>query len=128
IEYLKKHSTILDLAWDDQWAGGAPVSVDEALSGNYDHIIVWHVELIAFDLARKVPERLVFVPMYDSSWEWQDSKWHALKGARIINFSWEQHTRARRLGLRSLHTQYFPNPDQFEPVKDFSDLRGFFWF
>ena len=128
IELLKKHSTVLDLLWDDRWAGGAPVSIDNALGGNYDHIFVFHVELIAFELARKAPERLLFVPMYDSTWEWPDSKWQALEGSRIVNFSWEQHTRARRLGLRSLHAQYFPNPDQFTPVKDFSDLRGFFWF
>lgn len=128
VEFLKNHSTILDLAWDDEWKGGAPVSVDEALNGNYDHIFVWQVERITFDLAQKVPDQLVFVPMYDSCWELPDSKLLALRHARIVNFSWDQHTRAQRLGLRSVHAQYFPDPAKFEPVKDFSDLRGFFWF
>jgi hypothetical protein len=128
IEFLKKHSTVLDLAWDDRWTGGAPVSIDNALNGNYDHIFVWQVEMPAFDLARKVPERLVFVPMYDSCFGLPDWEWDVLKRSRILNFSWDLHTRAQRLGLRSLHAQYFPNPDQFEPLKDFSDLRGFFWF
>ena len=128
IEFLKKHSTVLDLAWDDQWKGGAPVSIDQAVNGDYDHIFAWQVEKPALDLARKVPERLVFIPMYDSCWELPDLEWHALKRSRIVNFSWDQHTRAQQLGLRSLHVQYFPNPDQFEPVKDFTGLRGFFWF
>ena len=128
IELLKKHSTVLDLEWDDQWNGGPPVSIDKALSGGYENIIVWQVEWVTFDLIQKVPDQLLFVPMYDSCWELPDSKLLTLKGARILNFSWDQHTRAQRLGLQSLHTQYFPDPNQFEPVQDFSDLRGFFWF
>ncbi len=127
IKILAKNSTTLDFAWDEEWAHGAPVSIGDTIAKDYDHIFVFQVEKAAYALAAAVPERLVYIPMYDASLDLTDEQWQSLSNARIVNFSKTLHSKIGNLGLRSLYTQYFPDPDKFKTVTDFSNFCGFFW-
>lgn len=127
IELLRKHSSSLDIMWDESWNGGPDVSVQKAITGDYDRIFVWQMEAPAKAIAAEIPDRLVFVPMYDGCYDASDERWNEFRNVRILSFCWELHARLRRLGLPSLHSQYFPNPDDFKVVGDFTSLRGFLW-
>jgi hypothetical protein len=127
IDLLRKHSSSLDILWDESWNDGPSVSAKDILAGNYDRIFVWQMEEAAKAIAAKIPDRLIFVPMYDGCHDIPDDRWEPFRNVRILNFCWDLHARLRRLGLPSLHTQYFPNPDEFRVVEDFTSLQGFLW-
>jgi len=127
IEFLRNHSSTLEIVWDETWTGGPGLRIDDAIKNNYDHIFIFQMNEAAFSLAKEVPERLVFIPMYDGSHHVSDTKWKSMQYSRILSFSHTLHIRLRCLGLQSLYAQYYPNPNQHEIVKDFSNLRGFYW-
>lgn len=127
IEFLRKHSSTLDIVWDETWKGGAGLNISDTIKKNYDHIFVFQMNEAAFSIAKEVPEKLVFIPMYDASHQITNAKWRALEYSRILNFSRTLHVRMRCLGLQSIYAQYFPNPNLYEITQDFSELRGFYW-
>lgn len=127
IDMLRKHSKNVDVMVDESWAGGPELSVEAILSRSYDQIVVFQMTSITEALAKKVPERLVFVPMYDSSHSLPDRVWAGLSKVRMVNFSRTLHDLHRSFGMQSLYVQYFPNPADYSVVSGFKDLRGFFW-
>src|ERR1700682_2456693 len=78
VDFLKNHSNTLDVAWEEKWEGTPSISIPGILAGNYDRIFVFQLERVAAALARHVPERLIFVPMYDSCYQLNDGWWRSL--------------------------------------------------
>ncbi|MFO0677930.1 MAG: glycosyltransferase [Polyangiaceae bacterium] len=111
---------------DDRWNGGLAVDVDRIVGGGYDLVIVWQMELVAEDLARRgVP--FVFVPMWDSCRGLSDVWWRKLRTARVVSFAHALHERVSDLGVESIAVRYFPDPDAAGPPVTFDGLRAFFW-
>jgi len=125
IDLLREHH--VTIYFDYAFNGGASVDIESILNADYDLIVVFQVEYVALKIAQQLPERLIFVPMFDGARHLPPEAWAAFRNARIVNFSWTLHEHLQRLGVPSLRVQYFPDPNLFEPVTDFTALRGFFW-
>ncbi len=125
-DILTQHTELAEYL-DDSWRGGKPVDPREVAAGSYERIFVWQLTDIALALASLVPERVVFIPMWDSCSSLKQEFWVGLGQTRILSFCWSLHQRLREWNLDSYHTQYFPDPDKFQTVTDFSSLRGYLW-
>ena len=125
-DILTQH-TELDEYLDDGWRGGKSVDPREIAAGGYERIFVFQIADIAVALANLMPERVVFVPMWDGCSSLKQEFWAGLGQIRVLSFSWALHRRLREWNLDSFHTQYFPDPDKFLKVSDFSGLRGYLW-
>ena len=114
---------------DLHFPGGAwRYEIDEVVNGDYDLVICFQHEFYALPLvANNIPT--IIMPMYDGSGQIHSSYWKIFKeaGIRSVNFSKNLHQQQIKQGMESCYVQYFPNPEKFEQVKDFSTLRGFFW-
>jgi glycosyltransferase involved in cell wall biosynthesis len=126
-QLIRAHADTVDLIWDKGWIGGQPVTAETILSGDYDRVFVYQLPYVAMRLAKKIPDRVVFIPMYDAAYNLPDSFWKSLKRIPVLNLSWTLHSHVRKIGVNSLHTQYFPDPSHFKQVADFETHRGFFW-
>jgi hypothetical protein len=117
--------------WDDSWLGGESNYLDEVEGRQYDLVIVWQMEFVARDLARRArlnPSlHVLFVPMWDGCQGLGKDYWQELHNVRIISFSRTLHERLIGYGLTSCYAQYFPDPTRLAAVDDYSCRRGFFW-
>lgn len=127
IELIRKHSKTLDVIWDEEWIGGTPISIDDILKKDYDRVFVFQLPYVVFGLSDKIPEKLVYIPMYDAADGFTAAQWATLGNIPIFNLSRTLHVKLSLLGHISEYAQYFPDPDLFKPVEDYSDLKGFFW-
>ena len=125
-DILKQHTELAEYL-DDGWRGGSPVDPLVIAAGDYERIFVWQMADIALALASLVPERVVFIPMWDACSSLKQEFWAELGQIRVLSFCWALHQRLREWNLDSFHTQYFPDPDKFLKVNDFSGLRGYLW-
>jgi glycosyltransferase involved in cell wall biosynthesis len=125
-DFLQQHSRNLDLFADYSTIGGQGIDLVPIVEGSYDLIVVWQMERVAEWLVERVPERLVFVPMFDSACFLKRNFWTKFRNSRVLNFSWALHGLTQKLGIPSLRVQYFPDPSAFRRV-DFFDSRGFLW-
>src|SRR5690242_8996395 len=116
---------------DDWWIGvdaaGTAADIARILQGDYDRIIVWQVTRAAHRLAESVPEKTVFVPMWDEAVHLTDGDWARLSGIRTVSFCHAGHRRARENGVSSLYVRYYPDPEAFAVVTDFTTRRAFLW-
>lgn len=126
IDILKENNNVT-IYFDYTFNSGIGVDIAGILKADYDLIVVFQVETVAQKIAEWLPERLIFVPMFDSACFLPPEFWARLRNSRILNFSWALHVHLQRLEVPSLRVQYFPDPDLFEPVTDFSKLTGFLW-
>ncbi|MGB8277878.1 MAG: glycosyltransferase [Methylovirgula sp.] len=126
IDFLQQHSRKFDLFADHSIIGGPGVDLEPIAEGGYDLIVVWQMERVAQWFADRIPERLVFVPMYDGARHVEPQFWTAFRNSRVLNFSHALHELLQKLDAPSLSVQYFPDPAAFTRV-EFSDLHGFFW-
>jgi len=94
--------------------------------GAYDLVVLWQLDFLAPHYIA-AGYRTVVVPMYDASSSLPDLHFAMMREALFINFSASLHVRTVRLGCRSLHARYYPDPAAFAPVTDYSTPRGFFW-
>jgi hypothetical protein len=126
IEFLRHHSRKVDVFVDHSLVGGVAVDRELIAEAGYDLIVVWQMERVAEWFAARVPDRLLFIPMYDGARSLGPEFWAAFQNSRVLNFSYALHERVQALGVPSLRVQYFPDPSAFTPV-DFSEFRGFLW-
>ena len=124
-ELLAGHE--VDRFWDNSWETRRPFDIGPLMGKGYDLFIVWQLPEAAQRLLKQAGANVVFVPMWDGADTYSDADWRSLAGARILSFCHELHRTVTHLGLNSLYAQYWPDPAPFEPVEDFSTLRGFFW-
>ena len=124
-EVLAGHK--VDHFWDDSWQERPGVDIAPILAGQYDRIIVWQVEKPVERLLRHGAGNVVFVPMWDGANMMDVSDWRRLSGARVLSFCYELHRVVKLAGLASTYAQYWPDPNGFAEIADFSALRGFFW-
>ncbi len=127
LQLVSANARTVDLIWDEEWIGGRSVSIEAIVKADYDRVFVYQLPHIVSRLADKIPNRLVFIPMYDAVYELDKGFWTSLKKTPILNLSWTLHTHVKNMGVNSLHTQYFPNPAGFKPTENFKTLRGLFW-
>lgn len=92
IEFLTKHSRSLDVAFDESWMGGKGIQINDIENGDYDRIFVFQLDSVVSALARKLKDRLVFIPMYDGSAHLSEAWWKDIKDIPILSFSWTQHS------------------------------------
>jgi len=120
----------VELWWDDSWSGVKSDYINEVESRQYDLVIVWQMEFVARDLARRArlnPSlQVLFIPMWDGCQGLGEDYWRELDIVRILSFSRSLHERLLGHGLTSCYAQYFPDPTRF-PVADYRSRRGFFW-
>lgn len=125
-EFLRRHSRKFDLFADYSLVGGPSIELEPIANAGYDLIVVFQMELVAAWFAKRVPDRLVFIPMYDGARYLEQQFWATFQNSRVLNFSYTLHELLQRLGVPSLRVQYFPDPSIFTRV-EFSELHGFFW-
>ena len=120
----------VEIWWDDSWFGVGSDYIAEVESRQYDLVIVWQMEFVARDLARRArlnPSlQVLFIPMWDGCQGLGEDYWRELDIVRILSFSRSLHERLLGHGLTSCYAQYFPDPTRF-PVADYRSRRGFFW-
>jgi len=113
--------------YDDTWREGRSPDVREIAGQGYDITVVFQMEKVLLRLLQAGCPNLVFVPMWDSCCYLNEDYWHRIAPVRIVSFSRHLHEKLLRLGNRSAHFQYFPDPEGFATVRDFTSRRGFFW-
>ena len=123
-DILRQHTELVEFL-DDGCSGERHVALQEIEAAGFEQIFVWHMADVAAALARLVPERVVFIPMWDACSHLQQEFWGGLGRIRILSFCWALHQRLREWGQDSFHAQYFPDPAKFQQVTDFSALRGY---
>ena len=126
LERLRAEADV-QLFWDRTWLDGGELDLGPILRGGFDAAVVWQVESVAARLARQGLPNLTFVPMYDGCHAMPDSFWLSLGDTKVVCFSSTLFERLQRLGVRSRHVQYFPDPSPFAPVTWDGRLRGYFW-
>jgi glycosyltransferase involved in cell wall biosynthesis len=126
LERLRARADV-QLFWDRSWIDGAPLDVGPILRGRFDAVVVWQIEAVAAELARHAVHNLTFVPMYDGCHAMPDSFWASLRDTKVVCFSSTLFEKLQRLGVRSRHARYFPDPAPLAPVAWEGGLRGYFW-
>lgn len=119
----------VDRFWDEAWGGAPSFQLRTLNDREFAAIILF--QIAHYHSAREVRQlrcrNVISVPMYDDVGEQDDGFWIQQSRYRHLTFSRTIHERLVRLGIPSLRLQYFPDPKEFDPVADFSALRGFFW-
>lgn len=118
--------------WDESWAGvSTEPMIAQVLDGEFDLVLVWQAEetarRLAVAFAQRRRGRMVFVPMWDGCRTLGAEFWRDLRHVRILSFSRALHERVTRLGLVSLHAQYFPDPAGVPEIPDTGDSAAFLW-
>lgn len=118
----------VDRIWDDAWRGGNAVNPADVEQGDYDHIVIFQAEETMRSFARAgLSEKVVFVPMFDSSGDCGPEFWrHEIGGARVLCFCRRQFEQVVRCGVNALFVQYFPDPAGISS-SECPVLSGFFW-
>jgi glycosyltransferase involved in cell wall biosynthesis len=124
LDLIEPHGDV-DVVFDDSWQGGEAPDFTKIL--DYDRVYVFQMDQAALYFAERIPEKLVFVPMYDNARSLRAKTWARFGAARILCLSSTLHEHLRRLGLNSYYAQYFPDPSLYPQVDDFSTLRGYLW-
>lgn len=74
-------------------------------------------------------KKVLIVPMYDGTGEMHPTHWLAMRGGLFLNFSEYVHNTHIGLGLNSMYTRYYPDPNNY-PKFNPSTATGnsiFFW-
>jgi glycosyltransferase involved in cell wall biosynthesis len=102
--------------------------LEEVIHSDCELAICWQHEFMAPPLAQH-GIRTIIIPMYDGAGAMPKVYWRffAALGIDSLNFSACLNHKHLVAGIQSSYVQYYPNPDDFEPVSDFSCLRGFIW-
>ncbi len=113
-EPMQPHASIEMRGWDGQ----SPVSSPEK-GRNY----VYCQLLPPTEWLQKIPQQLIWLPMWDEVRRYSQSWWNGLpKLMRIVAFSNVVYQRAKRAGLRTVRLKYYKNPQSLIPV-NWSDRR-----
>jgi glycosyltransferase involved in cell wall biosynthesis len=124
IEYLQKHGDT-QIYWDDAWIGGQRLALDDIVDA--DRIFIWQVEYVARELAHIMPDKVVFIPMWDGVSTFDKEWWQGLGRVRILCFAWILFQRLRSWHFNAFHAQFYPDPSAFRVIEDFSSFRGYLW-
>ena len=118
----------IEIFYDDTWCHGNNSWYDKFHEKSFDLIIVWQVHEALSRLSGR-HDNVVFVPMYDAMHVGTNFFWRKeFKAARCLSFSHKLHEEIIRHGGRSEYFRFFPDPSEFRVVKDFSNLRAYFWY
>lgn len=113
---------------EESWCGGSNDWRSHFNENDYDLIVVWQAHE-AFSRLSGKHDNVVFVPMYDAMvggtrFYWRNKFSHA----KCLSFSRRLHEEVTKRGALSAYFQYFPDPTHYPQVKDFSEVRPFFWY
>lgn len=94
----------------------------------YDAIIVWQLHE-AFALLSGRHPNVTFAPMLDAMWRGGAFTWRpSFNAAKVLCFSWALRQQVMRRAPVHALVQYYPDPADHPPVRDFDALRGFLWY
>jgi hypothetical protein len=127
IDLLKKKYTV-DIYWDESWMKKPGIDLSSLSLKKYDTIILF--QLINYrirELKATGCKNVILIPMYDHSHRLFDRQWLEYKNIKFLSFSQALHNRLIKLGLNSMHAQYFPPPDRLYDTSNSGVLKGFFW-
>lgn len=114
--------------YDDSWCGGSESWKEQFDESAYDLIVIWQIHK-AFSALSGKHDNVVFVPMYDAMLDGSRFYWsRAFNKAKCLAFSRKLHEEATRRGATSRYFRYFPDPEGYRAVTDFSEIRPFFWY
>lgn len=117
----------VDVFLDESWAGATPSWLRNFVKDSYDLIVVWQAHEVLAHLGHH--PNIVFAPMYDAMFWHDEFFWKSsFSKYKVLCFSRHLQYEMMRRGVTQAYFQYFPNPDDYDPVSDFDDLRGFFWY
>ena len=123
LNYLKEIYDV-EVILDESWNGGKPFPDLSFVDDSYLAVIFWQNLPSPEALAEIKNENLLFFPMYDAVGGLDVSWWLQYENLKIISFSETLHKKLERLGLDSMHLQYFPKPENFSPG---NKNEVFFW-
>jgi hypothetical protein len=127
VDLLARHATV------EQWSVEPGTAATRYWAANfhedrYDVIVIWQLHEAFARLTGRHPN-VVFVPMYDAMLWGGEFFWkRSFNTAKIVCFSWKLRQEVMRRGAVNAGFQYFPDPADHLPVRDFGGLRGFFWY
>ena len=126
-DILREHFDVIDI-WDESWNGGASPSVEYINSQNFDHVLFFQ-SLLPIRELKKIKAKIIWVPMYDGVIGRGKSFWMELSTIKIkiISFSNALSVKLKENSLDVINVKYFPNPNNFKKVLDFSGKKIFFW-
>ncbi|HYZ33357.1 MAG TPA: glycosyltransferase, partial [Crenalkalicoccus sp.] len=127
LDLLARHGEVT--AW---FAAPAVADVRRRCAGfaesGFDAIVVWQLEE-AFALLSGRHPNVTFVPMYDAMLRGGGFAWRpSFNAAKVLCFAWALRQEVMRRAPVHAHAQYFPDPEGFAPVTDFTRLRGLLWY
>ena len=129
IDLLRKKYAV-DIYWDESWMKKPGIDLSSLSIKKYDVIILFQlIDYTIKELKSTRCKNIVLIPMYDQSFRFFDRQWLGYSNIKFLNFSQGLHNRLKKLGLNSMHVQYFPLPDDrfHDNNTDFKFLKGFLW-
>jgi hypothetical protein len=127
IDLLKKEYTV-DIYWDESWMKKPRINLTSLSIKKYDVIILFQLfNYTVKELKATGCKNIIVIPMYDNSHLLFDRQWLEYKNIKFLNFSRALHSRLIKLGLNSMHAQYFPPPNNLHNDTSLDLLKGFFW-
>lgn len=95
---------------------------------DYDLIVVWQIHQVLPRLSG-THANVVFVPMYDAMRVGKRLYWHkSFEKAKFLCFSKALHQEAVRRNAVSKYFQFFPDPSEWQAVRNYENIRAFFWY
>lgn len=115
--------------YDEAWCGGENLWRTTFNEFDYDLVVIFQAHQV-FEALSGQHKNVVFVPMYDGMLTAGNQfHWVAEFGkARIVSFSRTLHQEVTRRNALSRYFKCFPDPNQFQTVSDFDEIRPFFWY
>lgn len=117
----------LEAFWDDTWEGGHNFHLEQLNDQPFDLIVFFQMMYPAEQLAKLNCQRIVLVPMYDSTGTTLAESWVPYRHYLVVCFSRRTFEVANPCGVQTLRVQYFPNPADHQVIDASQSPRVFFW-
>ncbi len=101
--------------------------VDPAMAETeHEYVFICQMDFLT-PLFLAAGKKVTVSQMYDGSGGLPVEHFLLNRQAQYVNFCVALHSMTLKAGSRSFLTQYALDPEDFEPVDNFDELRGFFW-
>jgi glycosyltransferase involved in cell wall biosynthesis len=113
--------------FDATWKNARNEWAKNFKESDFDCIVIWQAHIAFRYLSGELPN-VVFIPMYDAMMDWGRFYWsRAFNVAKILCFSFALYQEVQRHSKYAKYVQYYPDPNSYRAVTDYSSLRAFFW-
>ena len=116
----------IDNYWWDGWKGREATGMEAIDPSRYDYILFLQEFFDAAYLRQFPAEKLILVPMYDSSKDWLSGRWRSFASYKFLSFSRSLDAILSHFGLSFVPVTYWPEP-QAQPMAKDGPLTAFWW-